>query len=370
VTDQTKFYRFPDAHREGVYRAIYERRDVRAYRSDPVSDELILRLLDAAHHAPSVGFMQPWNFILVSDPLTRRTLYDHFLDMNDRAAKKHEGERKLKYTSLKLQGILDAPVNVVFTCDRTRGGDHVLGRDTIRDTDIYSTCLAIENFWLAARAEGLGVGWMSILETQFLKDILEMPDNVLPVAYLTLGHPVSIPDAPLLESVGWRKRENLADIIFEDVWEKKKDFAAPRRNSEYSIEVVQDRMDNLTKPRGSLGDLENFVIQISKIQRRTFPSASRKTLLLFAGDHGIVEAGVSAYNQHVTAQMMYQYVAGTAAVNVFARMNDIKVLLCDVGVNHDFGDATGIIHRKIRKGTRNFRDAPAMTLEEAGAAWQ
>ncbi|MBL8019486.1 MAG: nicotinate-nucleotide--dimethylbenzimidazole phosphoribosyltransferase [Leptospirales bacterium] len=360
---------FSQHEREGVYRAIYERRDVRAYRSEPVREDIIRKLLDAAHHAPSVGFMQPWNFLLISDPEIRRTVYDHFMQMNSQAGENYEGERKLKYSSLKLQGILDAPVNVVFTCDRERGGKNVLGRNTIRDTDIYSTCLAIENFWLAARAEGLGVGWMSIMETAFLKELLRIPDQVLPIAYLTLGYPVSFPDSPLLESVGWRKRENLADLIFDNVWGNVKRFTGSQDLPTPQVEpivsqTIVERMNHLTKPRGSLGDLEKIILRIASIQRQDFPSAQKKNIILFAGDHGITEEQVSAYNQHVTAQMMYQYIAGTAAVNSFARSNGIDLLLCDVGVNHDFEGATGLLHRKVRHGTRNFLRESAMTREE------
>ncbi|HMY46362.1 MAG TPA: 5,6-dimethylbenzimidazole synthase, partial [Leptospiraceae bacterium] len=163
---------FSEEQIKGVYRAIHERRDIRAYRPEAVEDGVLQRLLEAAHHAPSVGFMQPWNFILITDKARRRALYEHFLQCNEEASQHFEGERKLKYDSLKLQGILDAPINIVFTCDRSRGGKHVLGRNTIPDTDIYSTCLAIENFWLAARAEGLGVGWMSIHKIETLHSIL------------------------------------------------------------------------------------------------------------------------------------------------------------------------------------------------------
>lgn len=383
---------FSDEQIKGVYRAIHERRDIRAYRPDAVGDDVLHRLLEAAHHAPSVGFMQPWNFILITDKARRQALYEHFLQCNEEASQHFEGERKLKYDSLKLQGILDASVNIVFTCDRSRGGKHVLGRNTIPDTDIYSTCLAIENFWLAARAEGLGVGWMSIHKIETLHSILEIPEHVLPVAYLTLGHPVSFPDAPLLESTGWRAREDLTNLVYENVWGQPKEFApkepasrtishSQRRTENdtaasgtdqiaHEAETVRHRLDHLTKPRGSLGDLEEWIVRLATIQKRTVPLCDHPHILLFAGDHGIAAHHISAYEQHVTAQMMYQYVAGTAAINSIARANGISLSIYDVGVNHDFENAEGIHHRKVRMGTRDFQTDCAMTPDEFRAAYE
>ena len=148
---------FSAQEREGVYRAIYQRRDIRAYRPQPLEPDLLLRLLDAAHHAGSVGYMQPWNFIWVADADLRRQVYQHFCQVNTQAATHYVNDRQTHYRALKLQAILDAPHNLLVTCDTRRGGPHVLGRATTPQTDVYSTCLAVQNLWLAARAEG--VGW-------------------------------------------------------------------------------------------------------------------------------------------------------------------------------------------------------------------
>jgi len=198
-----------------IYDAIFKRRDIRQFRPTPVSGEILHRVLDAAHHAASVGFMQPWNFIVIRDAGIRRQVKAMFERENARAMANYAGERRLLYESLKLEGILEAPLNLCVACDRSRGGK-VLGRNTIVDTDLFSTCCAIQNLWLAARAEGIGVGWVSILDNDALSTILELPSNVVPVAYLCVGYPERFPDEPMLETVGWQKRIPVDELIFRD----------------------------------------------------------------------------------------------------------------------------------------------------------
>ena len=209
---------FSRDEREAVYRAIEERRDVRAFRTDPIPDATLQRILDAAHHAPSVGFMQPWNFIVVHDPATKARVQTVFTRENERAATQFEGARGELYRTLKLEGIMEAPVNLCVTCDRTRSGPHVLGRNTIIDTDIYSTCCAIQNLWLAARVEGVGVGWVSILRNEDLREILGIPEHVIPVAYLCIGYPKEFLDEPELQRRGWAERLPLDALLYRERW--------------------------------------------------------------------------------------------------------------------------------------------------------
>lgn len=212
-------HEFGPVEKAGLYAAIYGRRDVRGqFLPDPVPDGLLARLLDAAHHAGSVGFMQPWNFVLVRDPAVKVRVKALFDEANSSAAEVYAGERQVLYRRLKLQGILEAPVNLCVTCDPTRGGPHVLGRHTISATDIYSTCCAIQNLWLAARAEGLGVGWVSILTEDGLRGALGIPPHVIPVAYLCVGYVGDFLPRPELETVGWRERLPLRDLVFTDRW--------------------------------------------------------------------------------------------------------------------------------------------------------
>src|ERR1700727_2665181 len=168
--------RFSDEERRGVYRAIYERRDVRSqFLPDPIPDDVLARILDAAHHAPSVGFMQPWDFLVIRDAEIRRAVHRNFESASRRAAEVYkDGQRKL-YDSLKLAGIVEAPVNLCVTCDHARPKGSGLGRQTDPATDLYSTVCAVQNLWLAARAEALGVGWVSILDLEELKLLLGIP---------------------------------------------------------------------------------------------------------------------------------------------------------------------------------------------------
>jgi 5,6-dimethylbenzimidazole synthase len=209
---------FSQPEREAVYRAIVERRDCRRFLPDPLPDDLIARLLSAAHHAPSVGFMQPWNFLLVRSVEVRARVKDAFARANARAAEQFEGPRAEAYRALKLEGIVESPLNLCVTCDRSRHGPVVLGRTSQPEMDLYSTVCAVENLWLAARAEGVGVGWVSIIDPDDLRAILGIPEAIVPVAYLCLGRVPEFPPAPELQRLGWLNRIDLAPLVFEDRW--------------------------------------------------------------------------------------------------------------------------------------------------------
>ncbi len=208
----------PEA-REHFYDVLYGRRDVRGqFLADPIPDTVLTNILHAAHHAPSVGLSQPWNFILIRDPKKRQQIYEAFVSANDEAALMFEGDRRNQYQALKLQGILDTPINVCITCDRKRGGPVVLGKTHQAEMDLYSTVCAVQNFWLAARAENVGVGWVSIIEKSTLSALLNLPDGVVPVAYLCVGYVSEFLKKPELELAHWEKRAQLNDMIFTDVW--------------------------------------------------------------------------------------------------------------------------------------------------------
>lgn len=210
---------FSEAEQRGLYRAIHERRDVRSqFLPDRIPPDVLARLLEAAHHAPSVGFMQPWDFIVIESRDVRKAVLAIFEQENQKAAERFEGERHDRYRTLKLQGIMESPLNVCMTCDRSRGGPHVLGRNSIVDTDLFSTCLAVQNLWLAARAEGIGVGWVSILDQEQLSAALNLPEHVYPLAYLCLGYVSEFLDQPELEAKGWRSRLPLSDLVHGDKW--------------------------------------------------------------------------------------------------------------------------------------------------------
>jgi 5,6-dimethylbenzimidazole synthase len=210
---------FSEAEREAIYRVMRDRRDVREFRSDPVPSGVLQRILETAHYAPSVGFMQPWNFILIASLDIRRQIKQLFQSQNEReVARIENAERQHLYSQLKLEGILEAPLNLAVTCDHRRDGPFVLGRASMPQTDLYSTCLAIENIWLTARAEGVGVGWVSILDQQAAEKVLRLPPGVELVAYLCLGYPIEFRARPMLEEVGWKSRMRLEDLVYQDRW--------------------------------------------------------------------------------------------------------------------------------------------------------
>ncbi len=210
---------FSDAERHGLYRAIRERRDVRSqFLPDSIPPEVLARLLEAAHHAPSVGFMQPWDFIVIDSVEVREAVKESFEQENQKAAENYAGEQAVLYQRLKLEGIIESPINLCITCDRSRGGPHVLGRNTILETDLFSVCLAVQNLWLAARAEGIGVGWVSIMDQRQLAEKLKLPAGVYPVAYLCLGYVSEFLSRPELEAEGWRSRLPLHQLVHGNVW--------------------------------------------------------------------------------------------------------------------------------------------------------
>jgi 5,6-dimethylbenzimidazole synthase len=213
---------FTEAEKAGLYKAIYERRDVRdRFLSTPVPEGVLRKLLDAAHHAGSVGFMQPWSFILIRSQELKTQVKKLFDLANLAATRVFEGERREIYSRLKLEGICEAPLNVCVTCDPTRNGPHVLGRNSIRETDVYSTCCAIQNLWLAARAEGIGVGWVSIFDPDQLRVLLRIPSHVILVAYLCIGYVSEFLPRPQLETVGWQPRLPIDELVFDEHWGEK-----------------------------------------------------------------------------------------------------------------------------------------------------
>ncbi|MFZ2313960.1 MAG: 5,6-dimethylbenzimidazole synthase [Methylobacter sp.] len=210
--------RYSEAERDAIYRAIYERRDMRHFLPDPVAPDLLHRLLDAAHHAPSVGFMQPWRFVRISCPDLRKAIHSLVEQERIRTAKALS-EREEEFMRLKVEGILECPeVLVAALCEQRE--QHVFGRRTLPEMDLASLACAIQNMWLAARAEGIGMGWVSMFEPEALKMLLNMPGDSQPFAVLCLGHVDKFYDKPMLEQEQWADRKDLKDLLFENVWNR------------------------------------------------------------------------------------------------------------------------------------------------------
>jgi len=207
--------------RNAVYKTIFSRRDVRnEFLADPIPEDVLTRILTAAHHAPSVGFMQPWDFIVVKQQEIKQQIKDAFSLAHTEAATMFDDEKKATYQSLKLEGIMEAPIGICITCDRTRNGPVVIGRTAIPEMDLYSSVCAVQNLWLAARAENLGVGWVSIIHNEALNEILNIPDHIIPVAYLCVGYVSFFHEKPELEKAGWLPRKELGSIVHYNSWKE------------------------------------------------------------------------------------------------------------------------------------------------------
>jgi 5,6-dimethylbenzimidazole synthase len=215
----TPAHAFSQAEKAALYRAVVERRDIRRFRPGTIPAPTLARILEAAHHAPSVGYMQPWDFVLVRDRRLREQVQAAFARANAEAQDRFEGERRQRYAALKLEGILEADLNLCVTCDRDRFGPVVLGRTCQPDMDLYSTACAVQNLWLAARAEGVGVGWVSIIHAGELATLLRLPPRVVPVAYLCVGYAAEFPREPELQTAGWLPRVPLDQVLRFETWD-------------------------------------------------------------------------------------------------------------------------------------------------------
>lgn len=216
VDQADKQQNFTDEERRGVYRAIHERRDTRHFVPGKVNPDVLVRIINAAHHAPSVGYMQPWRFIHMTDPSYRDSLIEL---VNEERLKTAEalGERGETFMKMKVEGIRECSDIIIVALPHKRE-EYVFGRRSMPHMDLASVSCAIQNMWLAARAEGIGMGWVSIFDPEALRRLLAAPEGVEPIAILCIGHVECFDDRPLLEIQGWDKRRRLSGIIMENKW--------------------------------------------------------------------------------------------------------------------------------------------------------
>ncbi len=223
-TDEQLRKDFSEEEKRGFYKAVYSRRDVRShFVQDQIGDDVLFNILNAAHHAPSVGFSQPWNFILIRDAITRAKIKESFEEEKERSSRLVEEPKRSQYTSFKLEGIMESSINLCVTYDPSKFGPFVIGRSSIPEAGLYSVCCAIQNLWLSARAEGVGMGWVSILSNETLRNVLDLPEHVVPVAYLCLGYVDEFAQKPDLETAGWLPRLGLKDVVYFERWNDKDD---------------------------------------------------------------------------------------------------------------------------------------------------
>ncbi len=216
--DDPQGWALPAAQRDALHTVLVARRDVRRFRPEPVPDEIVMRVLAAAHMAPSVGHSQPWRFIVVRDAYTRHRAA--LLADRERLAQAAQlaAEPARQLLDLQLEGIREAPLGIVVCCDRRSPAGGVLGRATFPDADMWSCACAIENLWLTARADGLGVGWVTFFRPAELARLLHLPEGVVTLGWLCLGWPDERPPAPGLERAGWSRRAPLGDVVLQERW--------------------------------------------------------------------------------------------------------------------------------------------------------
>jgi nicotinate-nucleotide--dimethylbenzimidazole phosphoribosyltransferase len=372
----------PQADIDALYRVVAERRDVRnGFRPDPVDDATLTRVLAAAHQAPSVGLSQPWDFIVLRDREIRAQVHALARRQQDVFAAQLPGARARAFSQLKVEAILDSPVNVVVTCDATRGGRHVLGRHAQPQVAAYSTACAVQNLWLAARAEGLGVGWVSFFAERELAAVLGLPGHLEVVAYLCVGHVTEFPPAPELVLSGWAQRRPLAWAVHDGQWGRRglpgqrparllaDTVAAIQPLDAAAVAQAEERQEALTKPSGSLGQLEAVSVQLAGVAGECPPPLPEPAVVaVFAADHGVHAQGVTPWPQEVTAQMVANFLASGAVVNAIAAQAGAEVCVVDVGVAADLPPGPGLLPRKIRPGTADMTTGPAMSRAEAEQA--
>ena len=363
-------WRFAEPERAAVHRVIAERRDIRRFRPDAVPEAILRRVLGAAHRAPSVGLMQPWRFIVVRDLSTRAAIRG--LAQRERLHQADRfDERARQFLDQKIEGIVEAPLGLCACCDPGDPGVEVLGRGTIPDTDVYSTACAVENLWLAARAEGLGVGWVSFYRPPDLRALLGIPERVEPIAYLCLGWPDERPVRPGLETAGWAARVPLDAVVMDDRWTADGPAPAPLperrpRIGRAAAIAARDRLDQLVKPSGSLGALEAVIERWATITGAAPPARLRAGVLVLAADHGHVARGTSLYGADVSAQVAAAAARGETAVGVLARKGGHRLVVADVGLAAE--TPPGVRALKVRAGTGDMLYGPAMSETELDAA--
>lgn len=312
---------YDDAEREAVLRVMRERRDIRnGFRNDPIPHDVLLRVLEAAHTAPSVGHSQPWDFVVIRSAETRRTMHELAARQREAYAKSLPKGRAKQFKELKIEAILDTPVNIVVTADPTRGGRHTLGRHTQPQMAPYSSALAVQNLWLAARAEGLGVGWVSFFDEREMVRALGLPEHLDVVAYLCVGYVDEFPEEPELMQAGWSKRRPLSWVVHEETYgrralpgEEPHDLLAETVSNIRPLDAkalgeAWERQKRMTKPAGALGMLEIISAQLSGLSRMCPPPIPEPAAVaIFAGDHGVHAQGVTPWPQEVTAQMVANF---------------------------------------------------------------
>ncbi len=365
-------WRLDEGARAALYEVIGSRRDVRRFRSDPVEAGILRQVLEAAHQGPSVGHSQPWRFVVVRAAETR----ERAALLADRQrlgqASRLEEEAGRQMLDLTLEGIREAPVGIVVCCDRRTPPAGVLGRATFVDADLWSCACAIENLWLAARAEGLGVGWVTLFEPAELAGLVGLPPGVEPLGWLCVGWPDERPPVPGLETRGWSKRMPLEEVVMAERFDEK--LAGPPRSrlrspAPEAVVAAHDDADELLSAPGSLGVLDRY---LDRLTAAGIDDQLGATLVLAGADHPVARLGVSTFSTEVTAMVLAATLCGESLGAAFAVATGAEIVAVDAGVDGE-PIAGARLHRpRRRRGDLAHGDAldpsDVESLLEAGRA--
>lgn len=341
---------FPAAARMALREIIGARRDIRRFRPDAIPAAVLERVLQAGHAAPSVGHSQPWRFLVVDDADLRTRAAAMADTERLRQASQLDPDSARHLLDLQLEGIREAPLGVVVCCDRRVPAAGVLGRATFPDSDVWSCACAIENMWLAARAEGLGMGWVTLFRPEELGGLLGLPDGVVTLGWLCLGWPDERLPAPGLERAGWSRRVPLHDVVVHNRWPTAEP-AAPRSRlqapDQSAVVAAKDDADRLLTAPSSLGVLDRAVDRAVALGHRHLTTGA---LLIAVGRHRVVDLGVSAYRPTVGEDVLDAARAGRAMGAVAATAAGLAVTVLDAG-----------------SSTGNLRDQDPMTIAQVEA---
>lgn len=378
---------FPEEARGSFYEVLAARRDIRRFRPDAVDPDVLERVLSAAHAAPSVGHSQPWRFIVVSRPETRERAARMADEHRLRQARGLDPDAARRLLDLQLEGIREAPLGVVVACDRRTPAAGVLGRATFPDSDLWSCATAIQNLWLAARAEGLGVGWVTLFDPVELEDLLGLPEGVVTLGWLCLGWPDERPPAPGLQRAGWSHKRPLSEVVLAERWSE--DASAPpvshlRAPDRGEVVGVRDEADALLTPPGSLGVLDRYVDRVEAVLRHRAPAGDLDqdhdqdptgALLLAVGRHPVSALGVSAFADDVTDEVLAASLAGESIGAATARATGLAFRAVDAGTStgdlvHTDALSPGRVEELLEHGRRLgaeiARHHAVLALGEAG----
>lgn len=358
-------WRFSEQIRAAFYEVVASRRDVRRFRPAPIEPEILTRVLSAAHQAPSVGLSQPWRFVVVTEAATREEAAAIAERERLRQASLLEPEAGRRMRDLQLDGIREAPVGIVVCCDRRAPAAGVLGRATFPDADLWSCACAIENLWLSARAEGLGLGWVTLFPPEELSRLVAAPEGVWTLGWLCLGYPDERPPEPGLERSAWGRRAPLSSVL---VRERFGAIAPPpprsrlRAPTQQAVVAARDDSDLLLTAPGSLGALDRVLDRLGALG---LSERDRGVLLLAGADHPVTRHGVSTYGQTVSREVLEAAAAGESLGVAVARAAGLDYEVIDAGVLGP--PVAGACELRPRQERGDLLSVDALTTADADA---